>query len=62
MTLEPGASQQISFTMGPGFPYQGRWPVWIASVSSSSGFVPIFEGDSRDTRYLGVRVRPMLVE
>ena len=60
--LQPGASQQIAFAMDPGFPYQGRWPVWIASVSSSSGFVPIFEGDGTDTRYLGVRVKPMLVE
>lgn len=61
-TLQPGASQQIFFTMDAGFPYQGRWPVWIASVSSSGGFVPLFEGDSKDTRYLGVRVKPTLVE
>jgi hypothetical protein len=62
VTLQPGASQQIAFTMGPGFPYQGRWPVWIASVSSSAGFVPIFEEESKDTRYLGIRVKPQLVE
>ena len=61
-TLQPGASQQIAFTMDAGFPYQGRWPVWIASVSSSNGFVPIYEGDGADTRYLGVRVKPTLVE
>jgi hypothetical protein len=62
VTLRPGATQQIFFTLPPGFPYQGRWPVWIASVSSSNGFVPIFEGDGKDTRYLGVRVKPTLVE
>jgi hypothetical protein len=62
VTLQPGAAQQIAFTMPPGFPYQGHWPVWIASVSSSAGFVPIFEEDSKDTRYLGVRVKPQLVE
>lgn len=61
-SLEPGGSQQITFAMGSGFPYQGRWPVWIASVSSSSGFVPMFEDGGPDTRYLGVRVKPMLVE
>ncbi len=38
------------------------WPVWTASVSSSRGFVPIFyEAGSPDTRYLGVRVDPMLI-
>ena len=62
VSLEPGASQQILFAMSPGFRYQGHWPVWVASVSSSNGFVPIFEGDTRDTRYLGVRVKPTLVE
>jgi hypothetical protein len=61
-SLQPGGSQQIAFAMDAGFPYQGRWPVWIASVSSSNGFVPIFEGDGTDTRYLGVRVKPTLVE
>jgi hypothetical protein len=32
------------------------------SVSSSTGFVPIFSGADRDTRFLGVRVKPTLVE
>jgi hypothetical protein len=36
--------------------------VWVVSVSSNSGFVPVFEEGSTDTRYLGVRVKPMLVE
>jgi hypothetical protein len=62
VTLAPGASQQISFTLDSGFRYQGRWPVWIASVSSSNGFVPLFEEGSKDARYLGVRVKPTLVE
>ena len=62
VSLAPGESQQIAFAMGPGFLYQGTWPVWVASISASSGFVPIFYGDSTDTRFLGVRVKPMLVE
>jgi hypothetical protein len=61
VTLQPGASQQIAFALDEGFPYQGRL-VWVASLSSSSGFVPIFHGPSTDTRFLGVRVRPALVE
>jgi hypothetical protein len=36
--------------------------VWTASISASSGFVPIFHGESTDARYLGVRVKPVLVE
>ena len=62
ITLAPGQSQQLAFTMGEGFPYQGRWPVWTASISSSSGFVPIFHGAPDDARHLGVRVKPVLVE
>jgi hypothetical protein len=35
--------------------------VWTASVSSSAGFIPMFaEPPSTDTRYLGVRVKPVL--
>ena len=62
VSLAPGESKQIAFNMGEGFPYQGTWPVWTASISSSSGFVPLFHGDSKDTRHLGVHVKPVLVE
>ncbi len=60
-------SRDITFALGSGFPYVGtddrlpRW-VWVASVSSDTGFVPIFLGNSTDPRFLGVRVKPMLVE
>ena len=61
--LTAGASQQVFFSLGEGFPYQGQWPVWKASVSSSAGFVPaLTEEHATDTRYLGVRVKPVLVE
>jgi hypothetical protein len=62
ITLQPGETQQIFFALGEGFPYQGRWPVWVASISSSTGFVPIFHGAGNDVRFLGVRVKPTLVE
>lgn len=62
VSLAAGASQQITFAMPDGFPYQGRWPVWVASVSSSTGFVPSFQDGGTDNRYLGVRVKPVLVE
>ena len=60
-------TRQIVFSMGPGFPYmktddgKPRF-VWTASLSSSTGFVPLFYTGSDDTRFLGVRVRPTLVE
>jgi hypothetical protein len=60
--LQPGESQQIRFDLGPGYPYQGQWPVWVASISASGGFVPIFYEPSTDTRFLGVRVKPILIE
>jgi hypothetical protein len=60
--LPPGGTQQITFTLPEGFSYQGRWPVWVASVSSSAGFVPSFHDQGSDNRYLGVNVKPVLVE
>jgi hypothetical protein len=57
--LRPGETQNISIALDAGFPYQGRF-VWVASISSSGGFSPVFHGGT-DARYLGVRVRPSLV-
>jgi len=57
--LTPGETQHVSLALGGGFPYMGRL-VWTASVSSSAGFSPVFYGGT-DARYLGVRVRPVLV-
>jgi hypothetical protein len=63
VSLRAGEQQRVFFRLDPGFLYQGTWPVWTASVSSSRGFVPIFhETATSDVRYLGVRVDPMLVE
>jgi len=60
VALGAGRSQQIHFSLGDGYPYEGRW-VWVASVSSSDGFVPLFHEPSGDSRYLGVRVKPVIV-
>ena len=62
VTLPPGGSQQLTFQLDDGFPYQARSFVWRVSISSSNGFTPIFYESSHDTRYLGVRVKPVLVE
>ncbi len=61
--LEPGASREIVFTMPPGLPYEKEVQAlaWTAAVSSSDGFTPIFfDPGASDTRYLGVRVKPVL--
>jgi hypothetical protein len=65
--LAPGETRQITFSMGNGYPYMDKEDgkpryVWMASISSSAGFVPLFTAGSTDTRFLGVRVRPLLVE
>jgi hypothetical protein len=62
ITVPAEESQQIAFSLGRGFWYQARAYVWVVSISSSSGFVPIFYGAPTDTRFLGVRVKPVLVE
>jgi len=65
--IPAGDSRRIMFTMGRGFPYmktddgKPRF-VWIVSISSSTGFVPLFTAGTDDTRFLGVHVKPMLVE
>jgi hypothetical protein len=61
--LEPGDSRDVAFAMSSGFPYEKEVQAlaWVVSVSSSTGFTPIFyDSTSTDVRYLGVRVRPML--
>lgn len=54
--------RQIAFNLDRGFWYQARAYVWVVSISSSTGFVPIFHGGAGDARFLGVRVTPALVE
>jgi hypothetical protein len=65
VTVEPGASRHLSFSLPPGFPYKKDRDVparvWVVSISSSSGFTPA-PSPANDTRYLGVRVKPMIFE
>ena len=62
ISLSPGQSHELQFALPPGYHYEGRAYVWVASISSSSGFVPLFtEAGSDDPRFLGVNVKPMVV-
>jgi hypothetical protein len=61
--MTPNDTQQVTFTMPPGFQYEKEIHqlLWRASISTSDGFTPIFyDPSSNDTRYLGVRVKPVL--
>jgi hypothetical protein len=63
--LPPEQTEQVTLTMPPGLPYEKEVQalVWTASVSCDSGFTPIFyDPRATDARYLGVRVKPMLVQ
>ena len=58
-----GETQQVTMAMPPGLPYEKEVHAlaWLAAVSSTSGFTPIFyDPKATDARYLGVRVKPML--
>jgi hypothetical protein len=60
VVVHPGEIQRITMPLDPGFPYMGT-RVWLASISSSTGFVPMFVNGGSDNRFLGVRVKPELV-
>lgn len=65
--IPAGAGRQLIFSVRRGFPYmkigdgKPRY-VWLASISSSAGFVPAFTTGTDDIRFLGARVRPRLIE
>jgi len=62
--LEAGQSEQITMDMPPGLIYEKEIQgglLWKATISTSSGFTPIFyDANTTDVRFLGVRVKPML--
>lgn len=60
--MAPSSQQTIELDMPHGMPYKydPNLPtnyVYFVSVSSSSGFVPMFENGANDSRFLGVMVR-----
>jgi hypothetical protein len=58
--LAANSTARVSLPLDAGFPYNGT-RVWRVSISSSSGFVPLFSSAaSQDNRFLGVRVKPEL--
>ncbi|HWI20472.1 MAG TPA: hypothetical protein VNT81_22105 [Vicinamibacterales bacterium] len=60
--MAPSSQQTVELSMPHGMPYKNdpRYPtnyVYFVSISSSTGFVPMFENGSNDSRFLGVMVR-----
>jgi hypothetical protein len=60
--LGPGSRQTVELAMPHGMPYKydPRFPtnyVYFVTISSSTGFVPMFENGAPDSRFLGVMVR-----
>ena len=60
-------TRQITFALDRSFTYMDKDDnkprfVWSGSISADSGFVPALNGGSTDIRFLGVRVRPLLIE
>jgi hypothetical protein len=65
ISLRAEESTLLRMALGPGFPYKKdrKVPVlvWVLSIASSAGFTPAPTPTVRDTRFLGVRVTPMLI-
>lgn len=60
--MAPSSQQTVDLAMPRGMPYKydPRFPtnyVYLVSISSSTGFVPMFETGAPDSRYLGVMVK-----
>jgi hypothetical protein len=62
--LAPNESQRLTLTMPEGVMYEKEREgvrLWNVRITTSSGFTPIFyDPQANDSRYLGVRVKPML--
>ena len=63
--LPPRATRNVVLRLGEGFKYKLERDtparVWVLSISASDGFVPAeVEPGSTDTRFLGIRVKPVI--
>jgi hypothetical protein len=60
--LPQNDSRTVTVAMPPGLPYKAfpELPtnyVYLISIRSASGFIPMFQGGGGDSRFLGVFVR-----
>ena len=60
--LQAGEMTTLAIDTGNGFPFQGNTHVWNVSISAKGGFLPrAYDASTADSRYLGVKVFPVLV-
>ena len=67
IVVQAGDTQQITLALDRPYTYMDKEDnkprfVWAASISTDSGFVPALNGGSTDVRFLGIHVKPLLVE
>ena len=60
LQMKRGEVRTLDIPLPTGFPYQGT-RVWPVSIDVDGGFVPMFDADNLDHRYLGVLVTPLLL-
>ena len=58
--LQPGAAAMMPIDLGAGFPYMGT-RVWKLSITAEGGFMPHQFEATADSRFLGVKVKPVLI-
>ncbi len=58
--MSAGESTVLQVPLGDGSPYQGT-RVWVVTIASDTGHVPLFDVGGEDHRYLGVKVTPQLL-
>jgi hypothetical protein len=59
--LKARQETQIRMPLGDGFPLHEGPRLWVLSIASRTGFVPMFTSGVPDVRFLGVRVHPELI-
>ena len=67
IVVQAGDTQQITLALDRPYTYMDKEDnkprfVWAGSISADSGFVPALNGGSTDVRFLGIHVKPLLVE
>jgi hypothetical protein len=65
VSLEPDRRTLVQLEPGPGFPYKNfegqKSYIWRLSITTDNGWSPAEREGSHDTRFLGVRVKPLIV-
>lgn len=64
VSLAPNQTAAVQLSPGPGFPYKKTGAlsyIWNLSIETDAGWSPAEREGSHDTRFLGVRVKPLII-